>query len=121
MKNIGIHIIGDLYQCNLKNLAKTENKLKQLIKAAEKKIRESGLNNLGSVHYFFGPNAVTATIILAESHVAFHTWPEINFTSLDVFVCNFTKNNAQCAAHLFSDLAKNIFKSEKIVKKIIKH
>jgi|SRR3989338_6252193 len=121
MKNRGIHIIGDLHNCDLTKLAVSKIKLRQLIKETEKKIKKAGLTPLGSVEHFFGPNAVTATIILAESHVAFHTWPELNFTSLDVFVCNFTKNNFKAAKELFEDLAKNNFKSKKILRKIIQH
>lgn len=113
-------MIGDLYQCDLTSLAVSKNKLNGLIKIIEAKINQSGMTPLGAVTHFFGPNAVTATVILAESHVAFHSWPEYGYTSLDVFVCNFTKNNSTGAVRLFNDLAKNIFKAQKIAKKIIK-
>jgi S-adenosylmethionine decarboxylase len=36
-----------------------------------------------------GPGGVTATVLLAESHLCVHTWPEQRGVTLDVYVCNF--------------------------------
>ena len=121
MKSRGMHVIGDLHQCELSGLAASKSKLSGLIKIISGKIKKAGMTPLGAASHYFGADAVTATVILAESHVAFHTWPELNYASLDVFVCNFTKNNSLVAEKLFNDLAKNIFKAKKIQRKIIRH
>lgn len=40
-----------------------------------------------AVHgHFFGPG-LTVLVILAESHLAFHTWPELNYVHLDIVCC----------------------------------
>ena len=39
------------------------------------------------IHLFGENNGVTAVVLLAESHITIHTWPENNFAALDVFMC----------------------------------
>ncbi|MBK7899800.1 MAG: S-adenosylmethionine decarboxylase [Azonexus sp.] len=46
---------------------------------------------------------VTGTVVLAESHFALHTWPEIAGVTLDVYVCNFSADNSQRARGLFAE------------------
>jgi S-adenosylmethionine/arginine decarboxylase-like enzyme len=36
--------------------------------------------------------------VLAESHLAIHTWPEIGKTTLDIYVCNYSKDNTDSAS-----------------------
>ncbi len=43
-------------------------------------------------------------MLLAESHIAIHTWPESGFVTVDVYVCNFTTDNTAKAEHVFRDL-----------------
>ena len=50
------------------------------------------------------PAGVTGTVVLAESHLAIHTWPEIAAVTLDVYVCNFSGDNSQRAHALFRDV-----------------
>ena len=47
---------------------------------------------------------MTGAILLAESHLALHTWPESRSVALDVYVCNFTRDNAAKAERLMHDL-----------------
>lgn len=47
-----------------------------------------GLTVVGSAFHSFGPGAgVTGVLILAESHIALHTWPEYGIAALDIFTC----------------------------------
>ena len=50
------------------------------------------------------PGGITGTILLAESHLAIHTWPESRGVTLDVYVCNFTEDNTAKAEQLFDAL-----------------
>ena len=43
-------------------------------------------------------------MLLAESHVAIHTWPEVSFVTVDVYVCNFLAGNTQKALKLYAKL-----------------
>lgn len=65
-------------------------------------VGQAGLRAVGECFYAFGEGAgVTGVVILAESHVAIHTWPESNYVTLDVFVCNAYQDNRQAALQLF--------------------
>jgi len=47
-----------------------------------------------------GPGGVTATVLLAESHLCVHTWPEQAAVTVDVYVCNFGADHSARAAQL---------------------
>jgi len=51
-----------------------------------------------------GPGGVTATVLLAESHVCLHTWPEERSVTVDVYVCNFSGDHSAKAGGLMSTL-----------------
>jgi S-adenosylmethionine decarboxylase len=51
-----------------------------------------------------GPGGVTATVLLAESHLCVHTWPEQAAVTLDVYVCNFGADHSAKAHALMNAL-----------------
>ena len=51
-----------------------------------------------------GGNGITGVVLLAESHLAIHTWPEIGAVTLDVYVCNFGIDNTARAQALLQAL-----------------
>ena len=51
-----------------------------------------------------GPSGVTATVLLAESHLCVHTWPELSAVTLDVYVCNFGGDHSAKAHALMDEL-----------------
>jgi S-adenosylmethionine/arginine decarboxylase-like enzyme len=51
-----------------------------------------------------GLSGVTGMLLLAESHLAVHTWPELANVTLDVYVCNFTADNSAKAERLMRSL-----------------
>ena len=55
----------------------------------------AGLTIVGEhFHTFSDAGGVTGLVLLAESHLAIHTWPELNAVTLDVYVCNFRDDNS---------------------------
>ena len=78
-------------------------------------INESGLTPLGELFHTFDGGGVTGTVVLAESHLAIHTWPELNSVALDVYVCNFTQDNSAKARRVVDDLA-GLFAPEDFVR-----
>ncbi len=58
------------------------------------------------------PGGITGTILLAESHLAIHTWPERRGVTLDVYVCNFTEDNTGKAEQLFETLIAGLPSAE---------
>ncbi|MDR2188679.1 MAG: adenosylmethionine decarboxylase [Azonexus sp.] len=99
----GLHLIGDLYGCLcdsrlMLNAAYLETFCKERVAAA-------GLTAVGSLFHSFGEGGgVTGVVVLAESHLSIHTWPESGYVTLDVYVCNYTSNNRPKAQKLFDDI-----------------
>lgn len=80
----GQHGLLDLYQCD-STLLKDEGRLKALLHEAA---HEAGATVLGSHFHRFGEEGgVTGVLLLAESHLSIHTWPEHGFAAVDAFIC----------------------------------
>ena len=69
-------------------------------------VDESGLTIVGDRFFQFEPQGVTGTVLLAESHLAIHTWPELGFVTVDVYVCNYTTDNTAKAERVFDVLER---------------
>ena len=59
----------------------------------EKLLNSSGFTVLDKVEHTFKPDGFTAVWILAESHLAVHSFPEENKTYIEISSCNQEKNN----------------------------
>ncbi|HWH83390.1 MAG TPA: adenosylmethionine decarboxylase [Burkholderiaceae bacterium] len=105
----GLHLTADLHDCAAPNAAMTEpDALRDVCLAA---VRATGLQPVGELFHRFapGPDAdapvgVTGVVLLAESHCAVHTWPELAAVTLDVYVCNFGADNSARAHALLEAL-----------------
>ena len=49
--------------------------------------KAAGLTVIGQHFHSFSPHGVTGVVVLAESHISIHTWPELGFGALDLFAC----------------------------------
>jgi len=68
-------------------------------------VADAGLYAVGDLfHRFPAPGGVTGVVLLAESHLAVHTWPELGAVTLDVYVCNMEADNSARAQALLSAL-----------------
>jgi len=98
----GIHLLGEWYDCPAATPEFTQaDSLRTLCIGAA---REAGLTVVGDSFYQFAPHGVTGTVLLAESHIAIHTWPEAGFVTVDVYVCNLQSDNTTKADRLFRTL-----------------
>ena len=98
----GIHLLGEWYGCPADTPEFTRAAaLRALCLQA---ITTSGLTIVGESFHQFEPQGVTGTVLLAESHLAIHTWPEHGFVTVDVYVCNLATDNSQKAEQLFRSL-----------------
>ena len=97
----GLHLTADLHECAAHTAAMTDvDALRALCLDA---VREAGLTPVGELfHRFPGAGGGTGVVLLAESHLAVHTWPELHAVTLDVYVCNFGADNTQ-RAHVLMD------------------
>jgi S-adenosylmethionine decarboxylase len=79
----GIHCIAELYDCP-SGLLNDETFISGALGAA---VEQGMATLLHEVSHKFHPQGVTALALIAESHVAIHTWPEVGYAAVDVFTC----------------------------------
>lgn len=102
----GLHLIADLHDCRCApSLLLDAPGLEAYCVDA---CQHHGLTVVGRLFHAFRDAAeqaagVTGTVVLAESHLAIHTWPEIGAVTLDVYVCNFSDDNSGRAQALFAE------------------
>ena len=98
----GTHLLAEWYGCDFSVAALGDaQSLRQICLLAT---HDCGLHAVGDAFHQFQPQGVTGTVLLAESHLAIHTWPESGFVTLDVYVCNYLADNTDKALRLYSAL-----------------
>ena len=80
----GNHGLLDLYGCD-EAILKDEGRLKTTLVAAAQAAEATILTE--HFHTFGGAGGVTGVLLLAESHISIHTWPEHRFAAIDAFIC----------------------------------
>jgi spermidine synthase/S-adenosylmethionine decarboxylase len=106
----GLHLIADLHDCRCPpGLLLDAPRLEAYCVDA---CQRHGLTVVGRLFHAFAdaagaPAGVTGTVVLAESHLAVHTWPEIGSVTLDIYVCNFSGDNSPRAHALFDEVIAN--------------
>lgn len=113
-----MHLTADLRDCNRASPAMTDTgALRALCLSA---VAEAGLQPVGELfHRFPAPGGITGVVLLAESHLAVHTWPEIASVTLDVYVCNFGADNSQ-RAHLLMGVLTAAFAPGSVQKQALR-
>ena len=77
------HLLLELYKCDCEKL-NDESFLRCILNRASKLANATVLNLISNK---FEPQGVTAIALLAESHISIHTWPESNYSAVDIFTC----------------------------------
>ncbi len=104
----GLHLTADLSGCPASHPWMTQ--VAVLRQACIDQVTQAGLRAVGDCFHQFpssGPGqagGVTGMVLLAESHLAVHTWPESGHVTLDVFVCNVGQDNSARAQALMDHL-----------------
>ena len=95
----GIHLLGEWYGCagEMPVMTRSDPLRELCVRLAG----NCGMTVVGDSFHQFEPQGVTGTVLLAESHLAIHTWPEHGFVTIDVYVCNYTTDNTAKAERLF--------------------
>jgi len=101
-----IHVLSEYTGCRQNLHLFTD--IKALLSVLETEVKRAGLCTVSEAGHSFGEGeGVTASVVLAESHLNIHTWPERNYyLNLDISVCNYTADNFPKAL----DLEKAIHK-----------
>src|SRR5207247_9114083 len=77
----GVHLIVDLHGAKgLDDIDLIETTLRRCVDAARATLLHIHLHH-------FQPNGISGVAVLAESHISIHTWPEVGYAAMDVFMC----------------------------------
>ena len=83
MKSLGRHILVEFYGCSKKKL----NDLRFIQQAMTGAAEYAKATVVDDVFHKFNPHGVSGVVVIAESHLAIHTWPEYGYAAVDLFTC----------------------------------
>jgi S-adenosylmethionine decarboxylase len=118
---LGKHLLLELNNCDHELLNDKEYLRKTLSDVA----RQIGATVVDDSFYQFTPQGISGVVIIAESHISIHTWPEHNYAAIDVFTCGDVINpkdaikplierlKAKSSTHI--ELNRGILSSDKVV------
>ncbi len=83
MQSLGRHILAEVYGCRFEVL----NDIKKVEDIMVNAALEAGAEVRELVFHKFSPQGVSGVVVISESHLAIHTWPELGYAAVDVFTC----------------------------------
>jgi len=83
---LGRHLLVELQECNKEALDNLDFLREVMLKAAV----ACGAVVLGDSFHRFSPQGVSGVVVIAESHLSIHTWPEYAYAAVDIFTCGTT-------------------------------
>lgn len=119
---LGRHVLVEAYGCDAKTLDNVKDVEKIMVDAAlaaGAEIREVAFHK-------FNPQGVSGVVVISESHLAIHTWPELGYAAIDVFTCGESVNPWDAVDYLVehfsassvtaNEVKRGIFQSDTKVK-----
>lgn len=106
-------LLVDLYGCQ-GNLDNVEHLSSTLETAAEK----MGSTIIKTVSHKFSPTGTTVIVILAETHISIHTWPEHKYAALDIFICSEDVNPEEGWEAVKNVLKPSSYKIHKMTRRV---
>jgi S-adenosylmethionine decarboxylase len=98
----GLHILAEWHDCAAVRSLLTD--AVELASCCREACQAAKLTPVAEAFHQFPGAGATGAIVLAESHLAIHTWPELNAVTLDLYVCNFSQNNRAAAETAYTSL-----------------
>ncbi|MCL5988907.1 MAG: adenosylmethionine decarboxylase [Candidatus Thermoplasmatota archaeon] len=80
---VGFHILADLYGIDERLISSVDD----IYPIVEKAVVDGNLTKISSDYYQFKPVGASGIVLLAESHLSFHTWPEHGLVTMDIYTC----------------------------------
>ena len=112
--NLGQHVLAEFFECDPNILNSIDKVEKYMVDAA----LECGATIVQKCFHMFNPYGVSGVVIISESHLAIHTWPELGYAAVDLFTCGdkcdpkvsyeFLKKKFHCQNATFSELKRGI-------------
>ncbi len=89
---LGIHVLYEVHGCD----AAVLNNPRQLRRLMRKAVKAGGCTICGDRFHQFSPHGVSGFVVIMESHMAIHTWPEHGYAALDFFSCKLDTDFEAC-------------------------
>ena len=105
----GVHLIAEFWGGKI---IENSKKIERILALAVKEAKNTPLK---IVTYKFSPRGITGVVLLAESHLAIHTWPEIDYVAIDIFTCG-----EKAVPERALKCLEKVFKPKKVIIKRIK-
>jgi S-adenosylmethionine decarboxylase len=107
---LGRHLLMELEDCNEETLNDLEALKEAMLTAAD----EAGATILGESFHRFSPHGISGVVVIAESHLCIHTWPEHGYAAADIFTCGTTVQPEKAAELLIEKLGARKHSLEEI-------
>jgi len=88
MEALGRHVIAEFYNCSPDKINNVSHVEKSMVKAAQL----AGATIINVTFHHFSPFGISGVVVIEQSHLSIHTWPEYQFASIDLFTCGETIN-----------------------------
>jgi S-adenosylmethionine decarboxylase proenzyme len=108
---LGRHLLAEFIGCKGMDLDSVQRIKEQMEDAA----LEAGATIVQSVFHHFSPYGVSGVVVISESHLAIHTWPEYGYAAVDVFTCG-----EEVDPQVSLDYLAKVFDVDKLIVKNVK-
>jgi S-adenosylmethionine decarboxylase len=88
LEQLGRHILVEYYNCD-EDILKCHQRIEEMMIAAAEKANATVVQ---SVFHLFNPWGVSGAVVIQESHLTIHTWPEFGYAAVDLFTCGDSVN-----------------------------
>lgn len=112
---LGKHILVEFYNCDekiLNDVDKIELYMNEAAQAAKATIVES-------VFHMFNPHGISGAVIIMESHITIHTWPEYGYAAVDLFTCGDTIDPWTAFEYLKEKLKSKKYETSEVARGVI--
>lgn len=96
METLGRHVLLDLFDCALDAINNLETARSVLVEAA----RRAQATIVDVIFHKFNPVGLSVIVMIAESHLSIHTWPEHRYAAVDIFSCGENMQVEVAAAYI---------------------
>lgn len=105
-ESLGRHFLIEYYGCDLEAINDQDTVREAMLEAA----RRGNATIVADVFHLFNPHGISGVVVIAESHVAIHTWPEHRCVAIDIFSCS-----DKMIPELIEKYLKEAFKAQDVV------
>jgi len=114
MKRLGRHVLAEFTGCDTQ-IINNRTRVETILTEAA---RRSGATIVKSVFHEYNPHGLSGVVVIAESHMSIHTWPEYVYAAVDFFTCGervdpwkacqYMKNELKCSDIYTSEVTRGI-------------